>query len=530
LSESNDVARRITLAPDPRLVRSLGANHTLESAIADLVDNSIDAGASTVWVRLLTNDGRLVQVEVHDNGSGMDERTIDDAMTIGHQREYNAADLGHFGMGLKQAAFGNCDVLTVWSANSTLPPVGRRIKRVDYSTDFGCEVLTEASAALHTQERKTLTGTRVGTSVVWTQMRSSYHGRSDKEAIAWLATVGRKLRTHLGVTFHRLLERKRLAIFVHVDELGAGQTIRGTPVKPLDPFGYTRTGDPRYPKKLLATLDDRTNLTLTCHIWPAKSTLPSYTLGGKHGREFQGFYIYRNDRLLQIGGWGQTATYSPGRQLARVMLEDDGTIGRFLTMNPEKNSLRFEHRFQDVLGQALASDGTTFTDYLKDAEDAFTTATKRDRSRKPVIKPDKGLPAEVRKQVADELSFIDGQSIDLKWRSMPEGELFDIDRSKSSIWLNSRYRHLFVGDRGSQNDAPVLKTLLYLLTHHVFQGQNFGPRSKDDINLWKNILGVAVTAEQKLYEKREETWKPAATTPASSIIQRFNSTGIRGPR
>ena len=166
MSESNDVARRITLAPDPRLVRSLGANHTLESAIADLVDNSIDAGASTVWVRLLTNDGRLVQVEVHDNGSGMDERTIDDAMTIGHQREYNAADLGHFGMGLKQAAFGNCDVLTVWSANSTLPPVGRRIKRVDYSTDFGCEVLTEASAALHTQERKTLTGTRVGTSVV----------------------------------------------------------------------------------------------------------------------------------------------------------------------------------------------------------------------------------------------------------------------------------------------------------------------------------------------------------------------------
>ena len=122
MSESNDVARRITLAPDPRLVRSLGANHTLESAIADLVDNSIDAGASTVWVRLLTNDGRLVQVEVHDNGSGMDERTIDDAMTIGHQREYNAADLGHFGMGLKQAAFGNCDVLGELDPAARWPP------------------------------------------------------------------------------------------------------------------------------------------------------------------------------------------------------------------------------------------------------------------------------------------------------------------------------------------------------------------------------------------------------------------------
>ena len=460
------------LAPDPRLVRSLGANHTLESAIADLVDNSIDAGASTVWVRLLTNDGRLVQVEVHDNGSGTDERTIDDAMTIGHQREYNAADLGHFGMGLKQAAFGNCDVLTVWSANSTLPPVGRRIKRVDYSTDR-LRVLTEASAPLHTQERKTLTGTRVGTSVVWTQMRSSYHGRSDKEAIAWLATVGRKLRTHLGVTFHRPLERKRLAIFVHVDELGAGSA--GTPVKLLDPFGYTRTGDPRYPKKLLATLDDRTNLTLTCHIWPAKFTLPSYTLGGKHGREFQGFYIYRNDRLLQIGGWGQTATCQ-SRPPTRPR---DAGGRRYDRLVPDDESGEELAPFRAPL-PGCAGTGAGLGRYdlhrLSQRRRGRVHYCHQTRSsRKPVIKPDKGLPAEVRKQVADELSFIDGQSIDLKWRSMPEGELFDIDRSKSSIWLNSRYRHLFVGDRGSQNDAPVLKTLLYLLTHHVFQGRTRSP-------------------------------------------------------
>ena len=66
MTVSNDVIERIKLAPDAGLVKSLGANHTLESAIADLVDNSIDAGASRVSIRLLTRNERLTQVEVLD--------------------------------------------------------------------------------------------------------------------------------------------------------------------------------------------------------------------------------------------------------------------------------------------------------------------------------------------------------------------------------------------------------------------------------------------------------------------------------
>ena len=117
VTASNDVVERIKLAPDAGLVKSLGANHTLESAIADLVDNSIDAGASRVSIRLLTRNDRLTQVEVLDNGKGMDAAAANAAMTIGHQREYVDGDLGHFGMGLKAASFGHSDVLTVWSSH-----------------------------------------------------------------------------------------------------------------------------------------------------------------------------------------------------------------------------------------------------------------------------------------------------------------------------------------------------------------------------------------------------------------------------
>src|SRR3954453_7980124 len=102
---SQDVVETIKLKPDAGLVKSLGAHYSLESAIADLVDNCLDAGATKVAIRLLTESDRMVQVEVIDNGRGMDAPVADEAMTLGHQREYADNDLGHFGLGMKAASF-----------------------------------------------------------------------------------------------------------------------------------------------------------------------------------------------------------------------------------------------------------------------------------------------------------------------------------------------------------------------------------------------------------------------------------------
>jgi hypothetical protein len=73
---SEDVVETIRLKPDAGLVKSLGAHYSLESAIADLVDNCLDAAATKVTIRLLTENDRLVQVEVIDNGIDHDERSI----------------------------------------------------------------------------------------------------------------------------------------------------------------------------------------------------------------------------------------------------------------------------------------------------------------------------------------------------------------------------------------------------------------------------------------------------------------------
>lgn len=151
---SFDVVGQIRLAPDAGLVESLGANHTLESAIADLVDNSVDAESAHVSVRLLTVRDRLVEVRILDDGRAMDDVAINSALTIGRRREYRDQDLGHFGMGLKAASFGHSNVLTVWSARQGAEPVGRRIRRADFSKDFTCEVLSAGAAAGQAVDRK----------------------------------------------------------------------------------------------------------------------------------------------------------------------------------------------------------------------------------------------------------------------------------------------------------------------------------------------------------------------------------------
>src|SRR3954447_19505095 len=86
----------IRLVPDPRSLEALGRNHTLEAALAELVDNSIDAGARHVLIRFVRDGGRLVRLLVVDDGSGMDEERIDVAMTVGGARTYDAGEIGRF--------------------------------------------------------------------------------------------------------------------------------------------------------------------------------------------------------------------------------------------------------------------------------------------------------------------------------------------------------------------------------------------------------------------------------------------------
>jgi hypothetical protein len=164
-------------------------------------------------------------------------------------------------------------------------------------------------------------------------------------------------------------------------------------------------------------------------------------------------------------------------------------------MNPEKQGLKFEPVFHDAIDHAVAKDGTSFDEFLSDAEEVYAESKRRNRSRKPAIAPDKGFSPGLRKIIGRELPMIEGESLQIKWVKMSDGGFIDIDFPSRTVLLNKRFRSLFVPMHGGMNDAPVLKALLYLLTHHVFEGQHLGAKDKDEIDLWKSVLTAAAVAE-----------------------------------
>jgi hypothetical protein len=92
----------------------------------------------------------------------------------------------------------------------------------------------------------------------------------------------------------------------------------------------------------------------------------------------------------------------------------------------------------------------------------------------------------------------DEEQFDIRWKKIPGETFLEVDRERRTLWVNKRYRSLFTGhDYGSLNDAPLLKSLLYLLTQEVFKGSYLGPRDKDSIDLWQHILTAAARAESQ---------------------------------
>ena len=102
-----------------RLIRSLrDVGYDFPTAVADLIDNSIEAGATRVAIDVEFN-GDDSWVRIADNGLGMNLSQLQEAMRYGSEREYdNEKDLGKFGLGLKTASMSQCQRLTVASRSS----------------------------------------------------------------------------------------------------------------------------------------------------------------------------------------------------------------------------------------------------------------------------------------------------------------------------------------------------------------------------------------------------------------------------
>jgi hypothetical protein len=328
-------------------MRSVG--YTLPTAIADLIDNSIAASARTVWIDFRWS-GRDSTVSIVDDGCGMTEETLTAAMRPGTQsplEERPPRDLGRFGLGLKTASFSHARCLTVASraAGKTLA-----IRRwdLDYVSSVNEWRLLKSAVPAAESALDRLEELSSGTAVIWSSADRLVDERSASDTDAHehfnhqIAGVVR----HLGMTFHRFLAgeadgySRALRIFVN-------GTAPENAVRPWDPFLRRNAATQPSPCEKVGV--GASGIDVQTFIVPHKDRLgeaENLDGGGPNGwTAQQGFYVYRNDRILVAGDWlglGRNRAWQKEEhcRLARIAVDIRNTHDFAWSLDVKKSSAR----------------------------------------------------------------------------------------------------------------------------------------------------------------------------------------------
>ncbi|MCC3282074.1 ATP-binding protein [Arthrobacter caoxuetaonis] len=318
------------MVPDPHLMESMRAvGYTLETAIADLVDNSITAGAS--HVDILFTGATDSYVAVIDNGKGMSALEAQNAMRLAGNSSRNSRethDLGRFGLGLKTASISQCRNLTVVTKK------GGQIYCYRWDLDYLASSGTWSLLHLDADEYSSLPEFDVlneldsGTMVLWRNLDQlkATHGTLESSMDESMVAV----RRHLGLVFHRYL---------------AGE--HGKPFTISINYRKIEGADPllKKHKATQAGASDRISLPegvieLRPYTLPHLNKLTSKDkerarIDGSL-RDSQGFYIYRQMRLVIWGTWFRIAPKQELGKLARVQVDVPNSLDHLWSLDIKK--------------------------------------------------------------------------------------------------------------------------------------------------------------------------------------------------
>ncbi|MFM9281362.1 ATP-binding protein [Paenibacillus jiagnxiensis] len=309
--------------------RAIG--YSIETAISDIIDNSITANATQINIMFFPIEEPYIAIL--DNGDGMDEEKLKNAMRYGSKNPLDdraTGDLGRFGLGLKTASMSQCRRLTVVSKKEN------QITSAQWDLDFiqstnewslkllSLEDLADIPCVEQLKENKT------GTLVVWQVL-----DRLSMAEINFDKSMGKymdRVRGHLSLVFHRYLAGrepgiKKIEVWMN-----------NVKIEPVDPFLADRSTQ---------VMDDESILIEGHKVMVRPYTLPHISqlserelnmLGGKDGlRRLQGFYVYRNKRLLVWGTWFRLMRQGDLSKLARVLVDIPNSLDYLWTLDIRKS-------------------------------------------------------------------------------------------------------------------------------------------------------------------------------------------------
>lgn len=318
-------------------LRDIGYDFT--TAVADLVDNSIAAGATriNVYTQFVPHGSYVL---ISDDGTGMSETALVEALRFGTRRDYGRNELGRFGLGLKTGSFSQCRRLTV--VTRTAPTRARfNVMTLDLNriarTDRWDITANESSPAI--ERAKDLLRESPGTVVVWEDLDRVLPERYAETG--WgrrrLSSLAGRTADHLSMVFHR---------FIAGQVAGRGEVVMcvdDTKLLPWDPFAPDEPARAVMPEQVFEVEagGDSSEVRFRGVVLPARDRFSSLEQferlsGPQKWNRQQGLYIYRADRLVQHGGWSGVRGIDEHTKLARASVDFDTDLDEAFQINVAK--------------------------------------------------------------------------------------------------------------------------------------------------------------------------------------------------
>ena len=302
------------------LMESLRATgYSLPDAVSDLIDNSITASARNIWLKFHWS-GSDSWASVMDDGQGMSEQELVKAMRIGSRspmENRDPSDLGRYGLGMKTASISHARSLTVASRNDPKQPIRARRWDLDHLAETGDWQLLRvspekvpeiASSGFDRLDR--------GTLVLWKCLDRLVGPSSvgDAQTMRQFHEALNDVESHVAMVFHRFMTGSRSVAI----------QINGQPITPWDPFLTDQSTTQRMPSESVGT--SKGKVIVTPFVLPHHTHVPEalyrVAAGPAGWNAQQGFYVYRNRRLLMPGDWlGLGFVKDVHYKLARIQID-----------------------------------------------------------------------------------------------------------------------------------------------------------------------------------------------------------------
>lgn len=338
-----------------RLIKSLrDMGYDFSQAVADLVDNSIEAKASIVNIDV-EFDGDDSWVRIADNGKGMTPEELREAMRYGSERTYDSDDLGKFGLGLKTASMSQCQRLSVasrWNAErADIAAYCWDLDHIERTNRW--EILPLERNGLQPAIRSPLKDTR-GTVVLWQRLDRilGYRYPYGEAARKRLSQTCREIELHLGMVFHRFMSgearHKRFKLMLN-----------GNDIKAWDPFCRNESKTKKLQQFKIAVEYEGVSgeVEFEPYVLPHQDDFSSpeafkQASGPASWNQQQGFYIYRAGRMIQSGGWSNLRAPDEHTKLARIAVSFSPQLDEAFKINVAKMRVQLPSSIRDAVRDA----------------------------------------------------------------------------------------------------------------------------------------------------------------------------------